>query len=309
MQSLQSQTATRKLQLPDGLPHVCHALLGPMTWYGVGGRAAVLARPLNVEQLAALVRRCRDDGVAVYVLGSGANLLVADEGVDGVVVRLDARAFSQVRIEGTGVTAGAGCDLRRLVLDTAKAGLGGLACMAGIPASVGGAVRMNAGGAFGEIGRCVRRVRVLDDAGNIVDLDRRQIQFGYRHTSITAPFILEAEFDLTPGDPAALRARVKEIFDLKTGTQPLAAHSAGCTFKNPPPGPTGKVLPAGMLIDRAGLKGHAIGGASVSRHHANFIVCGDGCTAGHVIALMQHVEQAVHQRFGVRLQREVVVWS
>jgi UDP-N-acetylmuramate dehydrogenase len=295
------------------IPFENHAPLGPWTCYGVGGRAQTLARPLDAEQLAALARRCHDEGVSLRVLGSGANLLVADEGVPGVVVRLDAPVFSGVRIEQNRVIAGAGYDLFRLVQWTARRGLGGLACLAGIPASVGGAVRMNAGGSFGDTGRCVSRVRVMDGAGRVRDLMRSDLAFGYRKTNIAELIILEVEFELKPDDSAALRRRVKEVFRYKKSTQPMADHSAGCTFKNPPPPPEGvneERRPAGMLIDRAGLKGYRVGGARISEQHANFIVCDHdaGCTATDVMAVMRHAEQVVFERFGVRLEREVVVW-
>ncbi|MEE9212015.1 MAG: UDP-N-acetylmuramate dehydrogenase [Phycisphaeraceae bacterium] len=289
------------------VPHQTDVPLGPLTSYGVGGPAKVLARPSSVQQLSMLAVKCHDRGVPVYVLGSGANLLVADEGVDGVVVTLADPCFTQVKTEGQVMTVGAGFDLARLVLDTAKAGLGGLECLAGIPASVGGAVHMNAGGIFGEIGRAVRRVRVMGGNGQTYYRDRDDLVFGYRTTNIIAPFILEVEFDLTPDDPEALMRQVKEIYLYKKNSQPLAADSAGCAFKNPDPDASDGAS-AGKLIDQAGLKGHRVGRASVSRLHANFIVTDDGCTAADVLAVLDHVHQTVLEKYGISLEREVVCW-
>lgn len=290
------------------IPHACDVPLGSRTWYRVGGHARILAQPQSIEQLAQLASRCHNEGVPMYVLGSGANLLVADKGVDGVVVLLDAEAFKTVSLNAQATTVGAGADLMKLVLDTAKAGLVGIEVLAGIPATVGGAIRMNAGGAYGDIGKSVRSVTVMDDLGNITTLNRQDLRFEYRNTNIAQRFILEAEFDLDEMDPDALGKKVKEIFLYKKNTQPLGDNSAGCTFKNPTSDSGEPVAPAGKLIDDAGLKGHTIGGAQVSNHHANFIVCDKQCTADDVLALIAHVQATVLERMGVQLQREVVVW-
>lgn len=292
-----------------------------MTWYGVGGRAQVLAHPAGVAQLSALAARCHEQGVPVYVLGSGANLLIKDEGVPGVTIKLDDPSFSQFKIEGTKITVGAGMDLFKLVLECAKAGLAGLAHVAGIPASVGGAIRMNAGGAFGDIGSTVHKVQVMAENGQVYSRDRDDLVFGYRTTNIVAPYILDVVFDMDQADPQDIARRVKEIFLYKKSTQPMAENSAGCAFKNPsvvvpgheiqeddgPPPPTQRVS-AGKLIDEAGLKGHRIGGAEVSQRHANFIFTHPGCTAADVLTLMDHTQQTVLDHSGVALEREVVVW-
>ena len=304
--------AISSLSLLDDLNIRCEddASLGPRTWYGVGGNAKILAHPSGTAQLAALVARCRERGVPTYVLGSGANLLVCDAGVDGVVVQLDEPDFSQMRIEDNRVTAGAGYDLMKLVLDTAKAGLAGLEAVAGIPASVGGAVRMNAGGAFGEIGSAVRRVQVMSDTGQVYYRDRDDLVFDYRQSNITAPYILEVEFELTRDDPDELMRRVKEIFLYKKNSQPMGESSSGCAFKNPPAPEDGRdAMTAGQLIERAGLKGFSIGGAHVSELHANFIIADkQTARADDVKAVIDHVQAVVRDKFAVNLEREVVVW-
>ncbi len=279
--------------------------LGAMTWYGVGGRAQALAHPSSAQQLAALTARCMETQTPIYVLGAGANLLVQDQGVAGVVVKLDDPAFRQLKIDKHIITVGAGYDLAKLVLETAKAGLGGLECLAGIPATVGGAVRMNAGGAFGDIGRSVSRVQVMDQRGQAYYRDRDDLVFGYRKSNVAARFITEVEFELTPDDSEALMRRVKEVFAYKTASQPLRDHSAGCAFKNPPPEVGAS---AGQLVDRAGLKTFRIGNAEVSQQHANFIIAHKGATAADILAVMTHVQQVVADKFGVQLEREVVVW-
>lgn len=305
-----------------GIRHETDVPIGEkMTWYGVGGRARVLAYPAGVAQLSALAARCHEQGVPVYVLGGGANLLIRDDGVSGMVIRLDDPSFAQIKVEGTKLTAGPGVDLFKLVLECAKQGLAGLAHVAGIPASVGGAVCMNAGGAFGDIGSTVHKVHVMAENGQAYCRDRDDLVFGYRTTNIVAPYILDVEFDMDEADPQDIARRVKEIFLYKKSTQPMAENSAGCAFKNPsvpvpgpqghdedgPPPPTQRVS-AGKLIDEAGLKGYRIGGAEVSHRHANFIFTHTGCTAADVLALMDHVQQTVLDHSGTGLQREVVVW-
>jgi UDP-N-acetylmuramate dehydrogenase len=305
-----------------GIRHETDVPLGEkMTWYGVGGPAQVLARPAGVAQLSALAALCHEQGVPAYVLGNGANLLIKDEGVSGVIIKLDDPAFGQIKVDGTKLTAGPGVDLFKLVLECAKLGLAGLAHIAGIPASVGGAVRMNAGGAFGDIGSTVHKVHVMAENGQAYCRDRDDLVFGYRTTNIIAPYILDVEFDMDETDPQEVARRVKEIFLYKKSTQPMAENSAGCAFKNPsvpvpghesddidgPPPPTQRVS-AGKLIDEAGLKGYRIGGAEVSHRHANFIFTHPGCTATDVLSLMDHIQQTVLDHSGTSLQREVVVW-
>ncbi len=291
-------------------PAKANVPLAPRTWYRTGGSAAVYTQPENPDQLAAVLARAHEHGVPFYVLGSGANLLVADAGVDGVVIRLDAPGFRKMAVdaEARRVVAGAGADLFKLVPATAKAGLDGLVQVAGIPASVGGAVRMNAGGAPGDISRGLTRVRVMDGRGDVNDLPRDAICFGYRHTDIAAPLILEAEWRLDAGDPRGLTALYKTLYARKRDSQPMGDKSAGCCFRNPPPGATDGAT-AGMLIDRAGLKGFRVGGAEVSPLHANFVTAAPGSTTANVLAVMDHVADTVDRVFGVRLQREVVVWG
>ncbi len=288
------------------------APVGASTWYGIGGRADLLIRPRTVEALETLVRRCNRSAVPLRVLGSGANLLVADEGVDGIVVRLDAPAFREVTYAGHGadhrMRAMAGADMARTLMDATRRGLEGLSPMAGIPASIGGAIRMNAGGAYGAIGDAVESVVCVTRTGQHVTYPASELRFDYRETNIPDPVIVAATFHLEPADPIALRKRVKEIFRYKKSTQPLADHSAGCAFRNPIDPVTEKRESAGRLIDVAGLKGHRVGGASVSTRHANFVVVEPGATAADVLALFEEVQRRVFDTSGLELEREIVVW-
>lgn len=295
------------------VPHQLQADLGKLTWYETGGQAEVLAHPQDEAQLAALVRALNEAQTPWRMLGSGANLLVCDHVVPGVTIRLDAPAFAQLAMdEATGsVTAGAGFDLMKLIRETTQRGLAGLEGLAGVPASVGGAVRMNAGGKHGEIGAFVASVRVMDHAGSVREIPGADCGFAYRHCAITEPVILGAKFQLAKvDDKKPLIERMKAIYQEKTASQPFNARSAGCTWKNPPkdaPGVGGR--PAGMLVDQCGLKGLRKGTAWVSDKHANFILLErEGGRTDDVVAVMAHCEAVVKAQTGVDLAREVVVW-
>jgi UDP-N-acetylmuramate dehydrogenase len=284
-----------------------------MTWYGIGGRADLLIRPHTVESLATLVKRCGRSGTPLRVLGEGANLLVLDEGVDGVVVRLDAPALREVRFNAQGevntMRAMAGADLARVLMDCTRRGLDGLSALAGIPASVGGAIRMNAGGAYGAIGSAVRSVTCITGEGDVVTYPAAELRFEYRATNIPDPVIVSAAFHVQPTDPVALRARVKEIFNYKKSTQPLADHSAGCTFRNPLDPVSEQRISAGRLIDEAGLKGESRGGATISPRHANFIVTQPGAKARDVLDLLRLAQQRVFEHCGITLEPEIAIWG
>jgi len=287
------------------------APLAAHTWFGIGGRADVLVHPHDDASLATLVRRCHQSGIPLRVLGSGANLLVCDEGVDGVVVKLDEPAFRELKANAEGVLGtlrvGAGFDLAKLVQECARRGLEGLSAMAGIPASVGGAIRMNAGGKYGAIGDAVHAVCLLHPDGSKAVYGKEQIRFGYREATVPTGVILWAAFALFEDDPVRVRERVKEIFNYKKSTQPLADHSAGCMFRNPIDA-QGHRVSAGMLIDRAGLKGEHIGGAAVSDRHGNFIKVSPGTRTADVEALIRLIRGRVRDSAGIDLDTEVVFW-
>lgn len=301
-----------------------HEPLARYTSLGVGGSARWLAQPRTPDELADVLRACARANVPVRVLGLGANLLVTDEGVDGMVIRLTAPAFRgvdwggwdapQIARDGRGqrqyddaspvrIRAGGGMDMNRLARDSVRLGLSGLECMAGIPGALGGIIRMNAGGRFGEISQVVREVTVVTPDGEIRTLASEQVGFRYRNTELDGAIVCEAALELVPGDPVAIRQYFLDVWGYKKKTQPLAEATAGCMFKNPP------ADSAGRLIDEAGLKNYRVGGAQVSDRHANFIVTQEGATASDVVALVDHIRRTVAERFGVDLELEVEVWG
>ncbi len=295
----------RMANLFSGLEEIVaeHAPLAPLTWYRIGGPARYLIRPRSTEELQETVRRCAENEIPISVLGLGANLLVGDDGVDGAVFKLDQDFWQRVNIDGTAVEAGSGVDMQKLLLKTVRGGLAGIECLAGIPGTIGGGVRMNAGGKFGDIGALVKSVSVMDAKGEIFQRTKDDLVFEYRSTNIAATFILSATLELEEDEPQRIMHKTKEIWMFKRNTQPLNTKNCGCIFKNP------RGLSAGALIDQAGLKGMKVGGAEVSEKHANFIVAHPGCRADDVMRLIKIIREKVWEKNKIHLESEVRIWA
>ena len=276
--------------------------LADHTWFRIGGPARYFIEPRTREELAEVIKRCRENEIPIYVLGSGANLLIADSGIKGAVIRLKTESFLESHFDETGVTVGAGAEMGSIVLSCVGKGKSGLEGLTGIPGSVGGCVRMNAGGSFGDVGSSVEFVTVMNEDGEIFKRHRADLAFAYRSSNITATFILEARFFLTEDDPHRILRQVKQIWIYKKNTQPLGVRNAGCIFKNP------RGMSAGALIDKAGMKGKRVGGAYVSEKHANFILAEKETTAFDVLRLIDMIRDAVAKEFGVNLEKEIEVW-
>jgi UDP-N-acetylmuramate dehydrogenase len=277
--------------------------LAKRTWYGLGGPADYFIRPKTVEQLKGVVRRCNENNIRIYVMGFGSNLLISDQGLRAAVVKLEAEQFAQIEFEGEEVTAWAGAELSKLVLTCVEKGLSGIEALTGIPGSVGGAVKMNAGGNFGDFGAAVESVTLMDGEGNVFEKSKPELVFDYRRTNITAKFILNARLKLNTADSEQIMRTVKEIWIYKKNNQPLNTRNSGCIFKNP------RGVSAGALIDRAGLKGLQIGGAVVSEKHANFVIAEKGCTSRDVKRLIEAIKQRVKEKFDTELELEIEVWD
>ncbi|MHC4976256.1 MAG: UDP-N-acetylmuramate dehydrogenase [Planctomycetota bacterium] len=275
------------------------------TWIGVGGRAEALATPARADEVRELIERHR--GAAVRVLGDGANLLVDDDGVDGLV--LSTRRLDDVApIDEARWRVGAGASLPKLAVECARRGLAGIEGLAGVPASVGGAIRMNAGGRYGQIADVVERVDVMDLATcQVRTMERDQIEFGYRRSGLDGLVVLDAVLRFRIEDPDVVRDELKRVMREKKHAQPLGASSAGCAFKNPLV--DGERVGAGRLIDECGCKGMSVGGASISHEHANFVVTSSDARASEVLELLDRVADVVRERRGIDIEREVVVWK
>jgi UDP-N-acetylmuramate dehydrogenase len=266
----------------------------------LGGPAEIYAEPKSREAVEQLLRVAHQQGVRIRILGAGANLLVCDAGVKGLVISL--AHLSEVSIDGNRVICGSGARLGRVIRKCCDVGLGGLESLAGIPSTMGGAVAMNAGGRYGEIGTFVTAVDAVAWDGSRVRLEREQLNFTYRNGHLQEYVVTSVELDLIPGDADELRERSHEILRTKQNEQPYGDRSAGCIFKNP------EEDHAGRLIDEAGLKGLRVGGAEVSRRHANFIVNEEDASANDILSLIEQVQATVKEKFDVALQTEVVIW-
>lgn len=277
--------------------------LDPHLWFRLGGPAAYLARPKSLDQLLGLIRRCRDEEVPFKILSGGSNVLVRDEGVEAMVIHLESPAFSDVTVRGNLVEAGAAVPLTALISQSARSGLAGLEILTGIPGTVGGSLRCNAGDRLGAIGQFVRKAIVIDAADEVQVRDRDDLSFTDRESNLDEPVILSAEFELDHEDPESVVRRMRRIWIIKKENQPYGHQSSGCIFKNPSP-----ELSAGTLIDQAGLKGTRHGGAEVSDRHANFIVAQPGASASDVLHLIDQIRQRVWQQFGYELELQLQVW-
>lgn len=271
--------------------------------FRIGGPARLMAAPSSAEQAQALLRLLREMGLCPFVLGNGTNLLVTDAGLDRVVVRMG-DGMAEIRREGeTGLRAGCGVPLARLAQRAQTLGLAGLEFAHGIPGTLGGAACMNAGAYGGELKDVAAETLALDE--NLLPRAFRGAEqdFSYRHSAFSDGgfTVLSCVLALTPGDPEEIRGRMRELSERRRASQPLELPSAGSTFKRP----AGAY--AAALIDQAGLKGFAVGGAQVSEKHAGFIVNRGGATFDDVLRLMEAVRETVFRAFGVTLEPEVKI--
>ena len=273
------------------------------TTFRVGGRVRVFVRPTTVEEIVSICTLLKADGIRPFLMGRGSNLLVADEDMEGVVIQL-AENFSDCRREGDcGLYAQAGVTLVRLARLAQEYGLTGLEFAGGIPGALGGGVSMNAGAYGGELKDVVVSVDYLDEELNLRTATGAECDFRYRGSAFsdTNKVILGAKLELQPSDVEAVEARMEELKAKRVKSQPLEYPSAGSTFKRPVGGY------AAAMIDEAGLKGYAVGGAQVSEKHAGFVINRGGATCADVLALMDHIRKTVYDRTGIELEAEVKI--
>ena len=265
----------------------------------LGGPADYMVFPRDGEEIAAMFREAAENGVPVTVIGHGSNLLVLDGGIRGLVICIG-KNMRKITRDGNSLKAQAGAMLGSAALEAAEAGLTGLEFASGIPGTVGGGVTMNAGAYDGEMAQVVTEVRGIRSDGTAVRLSREEMDFGYRHSVVQEKdfIVTEVTFELKPGDPAMIRARMSELNAKRSEKQPLDLPSAGSTFKRP------EGYYAAALIDQCGLKGYSIGGARVSEKHAGFLV-NTGTSSRDFLNLMKKVQAIVEERAGVRLEPEI----
>ncbi|MDY5484945.1 MAG: UDP-N-acetylmuramate dehydrogenase [Clostridium sp.] len=276
------------------------------TTFRVGGPARYFVSPAGEEALAAVLRLCRKEGMPYYILGNGSNLLVSDQGYDGVMIlmgdgflKLEKKLFGDR--DDVIYTVGAGLLLSRIAKEALEDSLTGFEFAAGIPGTLGGAVVMNAGAYGGEMKDIIRSVRVMDPQGNLLELDASQMDFAYRHSCVLEKhyIVLSAELELRRGDKAQIQAQMEDLAARRREKQPLEYPSAGSTFKRP----AGYF--AGKLIQDAGLRGFRVGGAQVSEKHCGFVINREQATAEDIRTLCHEIQKKVKDTFGVDLECEI----
>ncbi|MCD8083554.1 MAG: UDP-N-acetylmuramate dehydrogenase [Clostridiales bacterium] len=277
-----------------------HEPMSRHTTFRTGGPADWFVEPEQWSELADVLAVCREEHVPYYILGNGSNLLVGDRGYRGVMVALGA-PLAAMTADGRRIRAGAGASLAALARLALEQGLGGLEFASGIPGSVGGAVVMNAGAYGSEICQVLRAVTLLTPEGEIRECRAEELELGYRASCIPRRgfVVLDALFELEPGDPEEIRARMEDLAARRREKQPLQFPSAGSTFKRPPG------YFAGRLIDEAGLKGFSVGGAQVSEKHGGFVINRHQATSEDILTLCREVQGRVRERYGVELELEV----
>ena len=270
------------------------------TSFRIGGPADMFASVKSAGELSALIRLANAENIPYMVMGNGSNMLVSDKGIRGLVIQIG-RGLSDVSIEGEEISAGAGVMLSRLAACAARDSLAGLEEISGIPGTLGGAVFMNAGAYGGEIKDVVKTVTYIDDAGDSHTVSGDDCGFGYRRSIFSdgGKYIVSAVLSLHRGSESDIRSAMEEYSRRRNEKQPLSQPSAGSTFKRP------EGYFAGKLIQDAGLMGYSVGGAMVSDKHAGFVVNKGGATAEDVLKLIEHIQAAVMEKFGVKLEPEV----
>lgn len=295
--------ALRKEHWADNLPPVRgrisrDAPLGGLTWFRVGGPAEVLFRPADADDLAQFLT-CLPPEVPVTVIGVGSNLLVRDGGVPGVVIRL-AGPFAGVSVDGFNVTAGAAALDLTVAMTALETGVGGLEFLSGVPGTIGGALRMNAGAFGGEMRDVTLSAEALDRAGNLHNFSVEELHLSYRHCGVPEDYIFtKAVLQGREGDKEAISVRMAEIRAAREASQPTRTRTGGSTFANPPG------AKAWELIDKAGCRGLTMGGAQVSEKHCNFLINTGDASAADIEGLGEEVRRRVLETSGIELRWEI----
>ena len=280
-------------------------LMSKQTTFKVGGTADVFVTPTTIDSIKQVINLCKNDDIEYYVIGKGSNLLVGDKGYRGVIIcvynTLDNVSVVEDNENMSLVTAGAGITLSKLANVIADNELEGFEFASGIPGTLGGAVTMNAGAYGGEIKDCIVSAKVMDNDGNIIMIDRDNMDLSYRHSIVMEKkyIVLEATFRFAKGNEKAIRDKMLDLNMRRKEKQPLEYPSAGSTFKRP------EGYFAGKLIMDSGLAGYTVGGACVSTKHCGFVINKDNATANDIRKLMNNIDSIVFEKYGVHLEPEV----
>ncbi len=276
--------------------------LAKYTTFKVGGPADIFVVPSSVTDLQKTIELANEERFPVFIMGNGSNLLISDDGIRGVVIRL-AGNLDDLELNDTTVKAGAGNYLKKLIYTSAEKGLSGLEFFVGIPSSLGGSIAMNMGSWGTSISSVIKKVTILtNDTNELYTLNNSQCGFRYRGSELqtAGDIIIGAELELSKEDPKVILSRIDDVLRMKGSTQPVGWPCAGCIFKNPKEGDS-----AGKLIEMANLKGESIGGAKVSDIHANFIINNSNATGADIMNLINRIQTIVFEKSNIELELEV----
>lgn len=279
-----------------------HIDLSPYTTFKIGGKVSHLVCCVDLEDLKNVLSICNKEHKKIFLLGAGSNVLFKSNVHDLVVIKLSGNDFKNINVEKNILTVGAGLSLSKAIIFSAEKGLKGLEIFAGIPATVGGAVYMNAG-AKKHIGSFIRKVQVMDMGGNFNELTKTELDLEYRSSGLNDNIIVQVEFELENGLRQNILCEYEKVLESKKNIQPLDKNSAGCVFKNPDL----HGISAGKLIEECGLKGFAKGGAQVSTKHANFIINNNNATSDDVLFLINKIKDVVKKNKNIDLKQEIIV--
>ena len=280
----------------------CREPLDHHTWLGVGGGAAFFCEPVDVDALTRLVRRCRERGIPLRVIGGGSNVLVPSTGFPGLVVRLSAPAFCGIEVRRPSIVAGAGAKLVHVVAAAVQAGLSGLETLVGVPGTVGGALVGNAEGHGGDIGGRVREVRIMLPSGDVEERAGPQLAFRSRWSNLDDGIVIGCRLELDEEPAAQLTKRMQKQWIVERAEQPSGTRSVALMFKDP----LGTTAEA--LVTQAGARDLRVGEATVYAAHANYVVAHPGCTSDDVRGLVEAVRARVRERLGVELTPQIEMW-
>ena len=276
--------------------------LASHTLLRIGGPADYLITPRSREELAQVLSSCYQEKIPARVLGSGTNLLVRDEGIHGAVVKLSEPCFTKIVVQGKQLKSGGGASLTQVISEATRHGLTGFESLLGINATIGGALRHNAGDREGEIAEHVRRIQVMDAMGTIKVKERSEVHFGEHSCDLEDPVVLEVDFELIPDQPEAIIKRLRRAWISRKVSQPLHHQAAARMFKNP------RGFSAAALIERAGMAKTRVGSAEISERNGNYVVAHPGTTARDILELLERTRTTVHEKCGIMLEREIDVW-
>jgi UDP-N-acetylmuramate dehydrogenase len=288
----------------NGLEHIVRRKESLSTFTGLrfGGICEYFAEPTSEAELTELVKSCNAQEVPIRVLGGGSNLIVCSDVVPGMVIHLSAAAFCHIEVVGSTIKSGGGVALVQLISTAAREGLEGLEQLAGIPGTVGGAVRTNAGTNSGDIGQRTTSVTVLTRRGDLETRGRDELRFSYRKSSLNDLVVLAAEFELQQADANEITRKMQTLWIVNKGQQPLGRERSLCMFQD-----HGGVK-ASSLIEQAGLKGFKQGGVTISDSHANYMIVDEGATCADALGILTHIQAEVDSQLGVSIKKQIEIW-